>query len=174
MLRAGAAIFFGWGSANFLSLSAPSSGDSERPETKPKGRWVPVFMLLPLVLLIVAALAVGVVPQVREVAVEAAERFTDTAGYRAAVLEGLPQPTGTRGLVAAPGQAMGVAGVLLALILAAATLFMFRLPERVLQSAERLISPAIRLFRGLHSGYIGDYVTWFIIGAALLIFAGCF
>ena len=28
--------------------------------------------------------------------------------------------------------------------------------------------PVISSFRAMHSGYIGDYVTWFMIGAAII------
>ena len=132
---------------------------------------MPVFMLLPLVLLIVAALAVGVAPQARDVAAEAADRFTDTAGYRAAVLQGMPQRN-RHSRAVAHQDGHGYRRCPVGADPRCSRALQFLPAGAGAESAERLISPVIRFFRGLHSGYIGDYVTWFIIGAALLVLAG--
>ena len=33
------------------------------------------------------------------------------------------------------------------------------------------IKPAVTLLRTFHSGYIGDYVTWFMIGSTIMMLA---
>jgi multicomponent Na+:H+ antiporter subunit D len=53
-----------------------------------------------------------------------------------------------------------------ALVLALAATQMYRLPRRV----QGVLSP-LSVLRRLHSGYIGDYVTWFMVGAAALLIA---
>lgn len=100
----------------------------------------------------------------------AAERFIDTAGYRAAVLEGV-QPGTTIPIAASPYRAtgMGIGSVLLAAGSAAGALFMFRLPDRRLRQTKAFLDPPIKLLRAVHSGYIGDYALWFMAGASVTL-----
>jgi hypothetical protein len=58
----------------------------------------------------------------------------------------------------------GLAATAGALALALAATQMYRLPQRL-----RGILNPLSVLRELHSGYIGDYVTWFVLGAAAFL-----
>lgn len=101
-------------------------------------------------LLLVAGLAWGVVPGVADAAASAAARFTDHAGYLGAVLQGARDvaPAPSAPPLTAAAWLYGAASGLLAIALACAR----TIPEGPL--------------RALHSGRIGDYVAWAMVGAA--------
>jgi multicomponent Na+:H+ antiporter subunit D len=112
--------------------------------------------------LLAAALGWGLVPGLEHHVAVAAARFTDTAGYAAAVLGGhvgaaavpvVHRPGLTAYLYAAGSVAcaLGLAGVALA---------GRRLPDRLRRGADVL--------HAVHSGRVGDYVAWAVGGAAAL------
>jgi multicomponent Na+:H+ antiporter subunit D len=175
VLRAGASIFYGVGSANFLSSSAPACGDQEEPESFEEKGATPKMMLLPLVLLLLAGLCAGVLPQVQSSLAEGAARLVDARGYRQAVLKGQAFPASAPQPVR-PGMAMGAAAALAAVAVAAAFLAP-RSQARPLQGLRRALKGPVALLRSLHSGYIGDYTAWFLAGAAVMtlvaILSGC-
>jgi multicomponent Na+:H+ antiporter subunit D len=41
-------------------------------------------------------------------------------------------------------------------------------PSGVRRRAVRVLGPPILRFRALHSGHVGDYVAWFVLGLAAL------
>jgi multicomponent Na+:H+ antiporter subunit D len=168
VLRIAGSVFFGWGTPNFLSETAPTSGDREPPETAVNTGKTPVLMWLPFLLLVLCGFAVGVIPEVAERAAQAAARFTDAVGYREAVLKGIKLGAPPLHQLGEPDWRAGAAAALAAL--AAAALFLFRLPlpAPLLSGYKAIHKPVISLFRGIHSGYIGDYITWFMIGAGVM------
>ncbi|HET6813521.1 MAG TPA: hypothetical protein VFJ69_05885, partial [Actinomycetota bacterium] len=123
----------------------------------------------PAVLLLAAAVAVGLAPGITGVVETAAARFTDRAGYAAAVLEGVagvgvrvshpPVP------LAAPAF-WAVLSALLGLGLALAALAPERVPGRLRDGVARVWEPVAATLRGLHDGGIGDSVTWLVVGMA--------
>jgi multicomponent Na+:H+ antiporter subunit D len=170
VLRAGGSVFYRLGSANFLSESAPTSGDREPPEASAEKEKTPFMMYFPFLLLVAASLLVGVVPQVADIAARAAIRFTDSFGYQAAVLGGaggVPAPVPAQGGVEWKSGGMTA---LLALLIAAIFLYSAPLPSPLLRGIKGAVKPVVQLLRGIHSGYIGDYVTWFMIGAGIMAF----
>ncbi|HJV33860.1 complex I subunit 5 family protein [Geomonas sp.] len=167
VLRAGASVFFGLGTSNFISDSAPTSGDREPPETTAESGRTPLMMWLPFLLLACGGVAVGAIPRAAGLATEAALRFTDGAGYRATVLKGIaihPLPATAPHIEWKGGAEAAV------LALAVAALFLFRtpLPTKMVKSLKGLVKPVLSWLRAIHSGYIGDYVTWFMIGAGIM------
>jgi multicomponent Na+:H+ antiporter subunit D len=123
----------------------------------------------PAVLLLAAAVAVGLAPGITGVVETAAARFTDRAGYAAAVLEGVAGP-GVRVShppvpLAAPAF-WAVLSALLGLGLALAALAPERVPGRLRDGVARVWGPVAATLRGLHDGGIGDSVTWLVVGMA--------
>jgi multicomponent Na+:H+ antiporter subunit D len=123
-------------------------------------------MLVPAVLLLAAALALGLVPGLAGEVEAAAASFTDRPAYAAAVLQGddpaPPAPLAGPGLPRGPA-VWSLLSALLGLAVAAAWLAPGRLPAPVRAAGRALAAPAA-LLRGLHSGHIGDSVTWLVVG----------
>jgi multicomponent Na+:H+ antiporter subunit D len=169
VLRAGAGLFLGWGRESFLTRSSPTATEIELPETH-RRPGTPVVMWLPGTLLVAAAFTAGLSPAAHRSFLLAGARFADVAGYRATVLGAVPPPVT---LPTAPSPfaeaGTGLLTAVLAVALAAATLFLFRLPGPVQRRVAALLDPPVRMLRSIHSGYIGDYAAWFTAGAALLL-----
>jgi multicomponent Na+:H+ antiporter subunit D len=123
----------------------------------------------PAVLLLVAALAVGLVPGLAGEVQQAADRFTDRPAYAAAVLEGSSGPAPTE-----PHASVHLAwpivwatlSALVGLGLALAALLPHRLPTGLRTTLDRAWTPPVAVLRGLHNGNIGDSVTWLVVGMA--------
>jgi multicomponent Na+:H+ antiporter subunit D len=125
----------------------------------------------PAVLLLTAALALGLAPGLTGRVEAAAARFTDRPAYAAAVLEGVTAPEEATGGAArrslAVPAALAVLSALLGAALALAALLPRRRPAgRLLRSAGRVLVPTAAVLRRLHSGNVGDSVTWLVAGLA--------
>jgi multicomponent Na+:H+ antiporter subunit D len=158
LLRAGARIFLGWGDAEDEMLGKAIEEDPlERDVRRP--------LLVGVALVaVVLGLAISVVPGLGQRAEYAAERFRDTSGYTARVLHNRAMtppaslPVSIRG-TSLESVLYGTGATIFALGLAFAGLYRTRMP--------RVLAPPIRVLHALHSGVIGDYVTWVVVGTAL-------
>jgi multicomponent Na+:H+ antiporter subunit D len=117
--------------------------------------------------LAVGGLVLGLVPELRDAVAGAAARFVDRAGYVAAVLQG----EGPRS-VHAESAPPGLLDVGLGLLTAAGAIGLAYLtlapPKPRLHRVGVAAGAAIVRLRLLHTGYVGDYVTWLVAGAAVL------
>ena len=150
----------------FLGLGAPGATPGR---TGDHHRRAHPTQLAPAVGLLVVAVLVGLAPGLTGAAHHAAERFTDRAGYAAAVLEGAsgagPEGTHPPPELAVPAL-LAVVSALLGLGLALAALRPDRLPARLRDAVTRLWDPVAGRLRDLHDGGIGDSVTWLVVGMA--------
>ena len=166
LLRAGARIFLGWGDED-----DPLLGKSI--EEDPLERHVLRPLVLGVALTAVAlGLVMSIVPGLGQRAEYAADRFRDTSGYAARVLHGRPLPPPQSLPVSIEHTSLesllyGSSATFLALGLALVGLYRRRLPGAVSAVAGRTVAPPIRVLRGLHSGVVGDYVTWIAVGTAV-------
>jgi multicomponent Na+:H+ antiporter subunit D len=167
VLRAGTRVFLGWGSRREDPTPEDEKGsEEEEPTTR-----TPSTLFVPAALLVAASLAVGVVPGVAEAAEAAAERFVAGPAYLHAVLSeaaprSLPSP---EHYSAAPHSFVFSAITLLgALGLAAAALFGERLGGPTTRPAGHAGAIVFRPLHAVHSGRVGDYVAWMVLGVALL------
>lgn len=144
------------------------SGDEERIEVPIGQRHIPLSMGTPALGLLVGALALGVLPSIGDAAEEAAARFMDRNGYVFAVLEG-PHPYVSHAASSAAWEptsiALGLLTTAIAVVIAAAALHGWRLPSE-LRRPSLAARPAVRILRRLHSGRVGDYVVWLLVGLA--------
>jgi multicomponent Na+:H+ antiporter subunit D len=62
----------------------------------------------------------------------------------------------------------GASATILAVVLAFVGLYRRRLPRLVSMTARRTLAPPIHVLRVLHSGVVGDYVTWVAVGTAVV------
>jgi multicomponent Na+:H+ antiporter subunit D len=166
LLRAGARIFLGWGDVEDELLGRAIEEDPvERDVLRP--------LLVGVALVsVVLGVAISIVPGLGQRAEYAAERFRDTSGYAATVLHGravtppasLPvsiRHTSLESILSATGT------TIFALGLAFVGLYRSRLPRGISRAARRTLAPPIRVLHALHSGVVGDYVTWVAVGTAV-------
>lgn len=169
VLAAAGRIFGGWGP---VEPAGRELGEDEGEEQETTGgaatRPTPLVMLLPVVALLVGALAVGLVPDVAQAAKATAALVVRPAEYRAAVMEGaaVSLPGAEPARLSVRGAAAGAAGALLALVFAGLALGRRRLrvPDRLREPVES----AVDAVRRLQSGHVGDYVAWMVFGAGAL------
>jgi multicomponent Na+:H+ antiporter subunit D len=168
VLRGAGRCFLGWGPrANDERLISRAEVDVEEREFA-RSAHLPATMLGPAVVLVVALFVGGfVAPLERTVA--AAETFIDQQGYAAFVLraEPLHVPTHAPVEITAGGVLLGIASGALAVALSGLSLLTgrwSRTRKAVEQRIDRLVAP----LRTLHRGHIGDFVTWLVVGVAVL------
>jgi multicomponent Na+:H+ antiporter subunit D len=166
LLRAAGRIFGGLGAD---AVSEPDAQD-EAPEALTERQRTPLVMLACATFLVVGGLLLGVVPGVLDTVHDAAAQFTDRPLYAAAVLRDADVRVAET--TAAPSIG-GVEVILAAVGAIAAVALAFVLLRRRSPFEWRIDSPSVwerslvRL-RRLHSGQIGDYVTWAMVGFAFL------
>jgi multicomponent Na+:H+ antiporter subunit D len=167
VLRVAARVYFGLGPRPAKEDSETTEGDEQPDAVMAK---VPPTMVAAVLLLLVGALAEGVMPGARAAAEHAGAYFVDSTGYvRSALQESAPavaaprQPNWT-GL----GAGLGAVSCMLAIGVAGGGLYGGRLAGRAgwWGSAG---SATMQLMRRLHSGHVGDYVAWLITGVTALL-----
>jgi multicomponent Na+:H+ antiporter subunit D len=151
VLRVVRTVFLGRGSPGELDPATEHDDDDGRPEPSARSAWA----WAPAALLIVFALIWGLVPGLADAAAAAGARFADTAGYARAVLQGAT--------VAGPGAhaaAPALSAYLYGLLGCAGAIAIGAAPLPPVA--------ALRPFRALHSGRVGDYLAWTAAGTAAL------
>ena len=147
---------------------AREAGEETSETTGGKDR-TPLTMLVPPAVLVVAAIAVGLIGPLGPAVQAAAVRFEDQAGYNATVLFGahVSHPVALFAAgpasVTAAGALTGLGSVVGALILTWLALYWRRLPLLRGHRPNASIAAAARRFQ---SGVVNDYVTWIVIGLA--------
>jgi multicomponent Na+:H+ antiporter subunit D len=161
-------IFLGWGTPP--STQSATRDHDEHPETNYEVIRTPVTMIGPAAVLLTGGLLLGLLPGLATHAHDAAQQLLDPAGYAAAALDGI-RVVSPPGVPSESGSVssilLGLLSALLALLVAAVALFTDRLPQ-VVRSACRVLGPPLRALRGAHSGHLGDYVVWLLVGITLL------
>ena len=150
--------------------SAGADRDQDGREWSGRLRRVPLTMLLPPLALLAIGLGLGLTSGIEEHATAAAVAFSDRAAYAAAVLgtHGGSIPTGGRVVVpASPPASAGGALTDLGQALAALCVAGIALDRRAV-GLRRALTGGTRWLRRLHSGLVGDQVTWLVAGLALL------
>jgi multicomponent Na+:H+ antiporter subunit D len=160
VLRAGLRVYFGLGRRPDTPGSV-TAGEPEKSEVVERPSRAPVPMVAAVTGLLLFALAMGALPGLAELAGRAAADLTAAGGYRSAVLAGEP-------VAAVAGHsAWSGAGLLLAalttVLAVGVALFSLRRPR----APAGLARPLAVLHR-LHSGHVGDYVAWLVLGAGVL------
>jgi multicomponent Na+:H+ antiporter subunit D len=164
VLRAGLRVFAGWG--------PPPPGRTEPLPAPLAAPRTYATMVIPAVVLLAAALGLGIVPGAAERAQAAADHFSDRAGYAAAVLEG--QAAGRPAAAASPAAGHLPAAVPAAVLTVGLAVALAAVPLRRGRgrgrrgAALRALLRATLALRRLHSGQVGDSVTWLVVGTATL------
>ncbi|HVW81116.1 MAG TPA: complex I subunit 5 family protein [Mycobacteriales bacterium] len=168
-LRAGGRMFLGLGPKPFED-EEQTTGDEEQPETAERITRLPASLVGPIVVLLAGCAALGLVPSAAHAIGSGVERLLDHGGYEAQVLRHVaPQP-------APPPEDIdwSTTGVLLGLLsaaLAVVTAIAGWYAEPIQRRAGAFLKPFQRCLAGLralHSGHVGDYVAWLMVGVVVL------
>jgi multicomponent Na+:H+ antiporter subunit D len=167
ILRAAARVFWGIGPRSDPSIvDAPAPAEVDPELDYPHDR-VPRTMTGTAAGLAAGGLVLGLVPELRNAVADAAARFVDRAGYASTVLQG----NGVREVHAEAVQP-GVLDIGVGLLTAAGAIGLAYLtlapPRPRLHRIGVAAGATIARLRSLHTGYVGDYVTWLVTGAAVL------
>ena len=188
VLRAAGRIWLGWGASESperdsgteddpgdesnpagTEAAARGPGERERPGRRKRA---PLTMVLPPLALLAIGLGLGLTSGIEEHAVSAAAAFSDRAAYVAAVIG--PHGGSAAARISVPASPpVSVGGVLtdLGQVLAALCVAAIALDRRAAR-LRRVLSAGIGWLRRLHSGLVGDQVTWLAAGLAVLAALG--
>ena len=164
LLRAAGRIFLARGVSSVAMETEP-----EESEFAGAPDYTPNVVLVTATILILAGLVFGAVPGIVHHVQDAAARFTDRSLYDAAVL-GRPLPPPPH----ADHPGIGLHAVGLGLLTAAGSIAIAIVLLRRREPLTHLGHPSSPLhvaqlrLRRLHSGQIGDYVAWAVLGFAAL------
>jgi multicomponent Na+:H+ antiporter subunit D len=168
LLRATARVFVGIGPREDPAIVDAPAPDEVDAELRYSHKRVPRTMTIPALALAIGGLGIGLVPGVRAAFEGAGEPFVDRAGYAATVLHGELAHRGGTSIGLAPGLSDVLLGFLTAAC-ACGLAYVSLAPARDrLHRVGLATGRAIDWLRPLHSGYVGDYVTWLVAGAAVL------
>jgi hypothetical protein len=169
VLRAAGRVFWGLGSPSDPVASDVPGPEEHDPELDYSHERVPLTMTIPALALAVGGLVFGLIPGLADSASAAAAGFVDRARYAAAVLGGASHHF-TAPSVSPSGAdwAYGALSALLAVGLAGLALYRERTGGRLLVIAEGATAAVLFRLRRLHTGDVADYVTWLVVGTAVL------
>jgi multicomponent Na+:H+ antiporter subunit D len=160
VLRAGLRVYFGLGRHPETSGSV-TAGTPEKSEVRERLPRAPLTMVTAIAGLLALGLAMGAVPALTSLAGRAAADLTATGAYRSAVL------AGHSAVPAAAHAAWSGAGLLLSALSTALAVGFAAVALRGTRAPAAVRGPVAVLHR-LHSGHVGDYVAWLLLGAGLL------
>jgi multicomponent Na+:H+ antiporter subunit D len=172
VFRVAGGVFYGLGDPPSEDPQMAKMAAEETSETDSDKRRTPLTMIIPPAVLVACAAAIALIPQFGAVVEAAAIRFEDQSGYITTVLAGAhvahpvaPAAAESAGITVSDvltgtGTAIG------ALILAFLALYWRRLPllRRGYEPGAGLTAPIQRF----QSGVINDYVTWMVLGLAVI------
>lgn len=175
VLRVASHVFPGWGPRPGAAPGESAAGETdEQPETKAGFQRTPLFMLLPPFLLLALALALGMFPGAEPAARAAAWVEQNGSRWQAQILQ-TPVPLRAISLPilpvpekhAPPLTEWLIPGLAVLLALAMVGLKRKDWPSLVDLPAQA-VEKGLHGLRALHSGRMGDYVTWLLAGTILL------
>lgn len=167
VLRFVGRVFWGWG--YFEKEAVKGAKVEEQPETEKSHGRIPLVMFGPPVVLMIMGVAMGLSRRLLSAVEASAATFQNRAAYINAVLKGphymsfqppAPQPHVFSFVFG------GMFAVTLAFLMAVLTLFRGRLFKRPIFGG-RLVECGARYLQQFHSGLVGDYVTWLMVGASI-------
>jgi multicomponent Na+:H+ antiporter subunit D len=172
VLRVAGGVFYGFGDAPSEDAQMARQASEETGETELGRQHTPLSMIVPAVVLIIAALGLYAVPHLGWLVQDAAARFQDQAAYIRSVLSGAhaphPAALSRRGpmtvtladVLTGAGSAVGGA------VLAYVALHWRRLP--VLRNGSEPGVGLVLPIQQIQSGVVNDYVTWIVVGVACI------
>jgi multicomponent Na+:H+ antiporter subunit D len=172
VLRAGGRVFLGIGSVPDVMEAEGMSGDTELIEVRIDEDRTPASMLTPAAVLVGCALVVGLLPGFPASAVVAAGRFLDSTGYDGAVLDGQGgyAPGAPPTVEVWSPTSLGMAALTLLVAAGVAVFELYAVRTRARRVVDAVLRAPAHVLRRAHSGHVGDYVVWLVLGVAAMGF----
>ncbi len=164
VLRASLRIHFGLGPRPYEADRDTTSGENEQPEGRFPHR-TPATMLSATLVLLTGGLLVGVLPVISRTISDGAQRFLDRTGFIQQALYSY-DPVRLSGLDIGWNRSAVLLGLLSVLLAVAVALI------GVFRGVGEWLDKPLHVVHRLHSGHVGDYVAWLVLGIAAL--AGLF
>jgi multicomponent Na+:H+ antiporter subunit D len=159
VLRAGGRIFFGWGTQAGEEQASPTELKST-PELRGLRGWIPGVMSFPAAGLVALAILSGLAPRLHNYAYAASAQVENRIAYASMVLDGRAEPGIGPAKLAETSWKSGFISAGCAIAIALFELFGRPIPK----FCSTCFDPAVRLLHVMHSGQIGDYITWVVVG----------
>jgi multicomponent Na+:H+ antiporter subunit D len=161
VLRASLRIHFGLGPQPDDTDTDTTKGEDEKQEGRFPRR-IPATMVVAIAVLLTGGLLVGAVPAVAEALGAGAQRFLDRAGMLAQTLHGAPATA-----IGSVDVEWTWSGVTLGLLSAALAVGIgFVGVHFGLGRLRGALKTPLHAVHRLHSGHVGDYVAWLVLGMA--------
>jgi multicomponent Na+:H+ antiporter subunit D len=163
--RVGLRVYYGVGPRSEPPAAEETTGEGEERETQQLER-TPATMTCAVVFLLGVGLLSGCWPGLTRAVDRAAILFVGRSGYVGQALHGLiREPVAASSAVgwSAIGVGLGILSVVLAVCLALVRLQVLPLPA-LADRTRRPIRGFMARLQALHSGHIGDYITWLLVG----------
>lgn len=157
VLRSAGHIFFGWG-----PQEQTDSKNEEKPETPRASNETPATMFIPALVLLIAGILVGLVPNIEPATSRAGWMLQNSAAYAARVLNGSPFPAAPILSPIPPAQTL----IALLTVFGAIAVAVIDLTSVRVREIAAALSLPLRLLHRVHSGNVIDYVVFLTIGMA--------
>jgi multicomponent Na+:H+ antiporter subunit D len=166
-LRVALRVYFGLGRRPHPDTAAEQeiTGQDEQPDLRPPHDRTPISMIAAIAILLAGGLATGLAPGFATAIGRAAATFVDQHGYVARALwaERLPSQVPPPVAWTTSGVLLGLLATALAIGVAVAGLY-GRAPGWLRAPIKRPLTG----LHELHSGHVGDYAAWLVLGSAAL------
>ena len=170
VLRVTGRVFLGWGpSEGPYSGQAKAARDDEPEETETRDRTPAPMVVVPAVLL-VGVLLLGLIPGAVPGIERLAAQFVEHRAYAGWVLHGVHEhiPVLPPSHISADDYVYSGISTVGALVVAGMGLFGRPLRARLPRVLTHPLEVAASGLHALHSGHIGDYITWWTAGVSLV------
>lgn len=170
VLRVTGRVFLGWGPSEGPRSKQAQAAEEEVDEEREERDHTPPLMVLVPAVLLVGVLVLGLVPGAVPGVERLAALFTDHRAYAAWILHGahLTPPVLPPSHISGEDYGYGAITMVAALALAALGLCGRPLRASLPRAVGRPGQAAAGLLRGLHSGHIADYITWWTAGVSIV------
>ena len=167
VVRFAGRVFWGWG--YYEKEAVKGAKVNEGQETEKSHYRIPLVMIGPPAILLILGVAVGLSGRLLRAVEASANVFQNRDAYIATVLSGI-HAGGLQMPVAPPhiftNEFEGLFAAALVFLLVIMALFRSRLFKRTVPGG-RFVLIAVGYLQKYHSGYVGDYVTWLVIGVSV-------
>ncbi len=168
MLRAAGKIFLGWGIKRTGKSVSTQEDEGNENETRQGQDITPPVMLAPAILLLVFSVGIGIYLQLNNRIDLSINEFQSRDYYQSLVFNtALPDVPS----VSKPFSFSWTSGILTFLgVLAVSLISLFKniVPRFLRKTTAITITPVILQLKSLHSGFVGDYITWLLFGITVI------